>query len=82
MCEECPFDRGAFLSIRLLKGLKNIRQGHFYKNGPIRGAITWSFLTIVKHQTIEAVSSLSFPQFLTGANKVPGSLIITRYGPH
>ena len=23
---------------------------------------------LVKHQTIEAVSSLSFPQFLTGAN--------------
>ncbi len=26
------------------------------------------FPFIVKHQTIEAVSSLSFPQFLTGAN--------------
>ncbi len=25
-------------------------------------------LVIVKHQTIEAVSSLSFPQFFTGAN--------------
>ena len=43
-------------------------------------------INLVKHQTIEAVSSLSFPQFLTWAyamgKKVPDSLIITRYGPH